>query len=263
MSAPETNTQIADRQQTTEQAMIRPENSDNPITTIAKMVASGASKEIIEQMMKLVEWDDARRAKAEFNAAFSNAKKKFKKAKRSGHNKHLDSHYSLLEDLDEATREALTEFGLSWRHVVATLPNDTTSVKCVLAHKGGHHEEARLEAPSYSMTNNAVNKLQSLGIVVTYLQRRTLAPLLGIVSDSESDNDGNGGEVEFITEEQVNQLHAKITDNGIDMVRFKAWLKTDLKCESLETISVKAFKTVEAMVDEAIKAKSKKKEKTA
>lgn len=242
------------------QQMARPENSDNAITTIAKMVASGASKDVVEQMMKLVEWDDARRARAEFNAAFSSAKKKFKKAKRSGHNTHLDSHYSLLEDLDEATREALSEFGLSWRHVVATLPNDITSVRCVLAHKGGHYEEAQLEAPSYSMTNNAVNKLQSMGIVVTYLQRRTLAPLLGIVSDSESDNDGNGGEVEFITEEQVNRLHAKITDNGLDMVKFKEWLKTELKCESLESISVKALKTVETMIDEAVRARSRKKE---
>src|SRR3990172_551321 len=118
-------------------SLSRPDNSDNPITTIAKMVASGASKEIIEQMMKLVEWDDARRAKAEFNAAFSSAKQKFKKAKRTGHNTHLNSRYSLLEDLDETTREALSEFGLSWRHVPAT-QGDLTSIKCIFAHKGGH-----------------------------------------------------------------------------------------------------------------------------
>ena len=259
MSAPETNMQVADRPMT-DQPLVRPENSDNPITTIAKMVASGAGKEVVEQMMKLVEWDDARRARAEFNTAFSAAKKQFKKAKRSGHNKHLNSRYSLLEDLDEATREALSEFGLSWRHVPATLDGDITSITCIFAHKGGHSEEAELRAPSYSMTNNAVNKLQSVGIVAMYLKRMTLSSMLGIVSDSELDNDGNGGEVEFITEEQVNRLHAKITDNGIDMVKFKTWLKTDLKCESLETISAKAFKTVEAMVDEAIKAKSKKKE---
>ena len=261
MSAPETNTQLA--QSLADQAMIRPENSDNPITTIAKMVASGAGKEVVEQMMKLVEWDDARRARAEFNTAFSAAKKKFKKAKRSGHNAHLNSRYSLLEDLDEATREALSEFGLSWRHVPATLDGDITSITCIFAHKGGHSEDAELRAPSYSMTNNAVNKLQSVGIVAMYLKRLTLSSMLGIVSDSESDNDGNGGEVEFITEEQVNQLHAKITDNGLDMEKFKEWLRTELKCNSLQEISVKALKTVQATIDATIAARKKSKEKTA
>lgn len=237
----------------------QPDNSDSPITAIAKMVTSGASKEIIEQMMKLVEWDDARRAMAEFNTAFSAAKQKFKKAKRSGYNAHLKSHYSLLEDLDEATKEALGENGLSWRHVPATLPNDMTSVKCVLAHKGGHHEEAQLEAPSYSMTNNAVNKLQSLGIVVTYLQRKTLGPLLGIVSDSELDNDGTGG-LEVITQEQALALHAKLTDNGLDVDKFNDWLRTDLKCAKLDELPVQALKTVERAIDASIKARAKKKE---
>jgi hypothetical protein len=240
--------------------LARPDNSDNPITTIAKMVASGASKEIIEQMMKLVEWDDARRAKAEFNTAFSSAKQKFKKARRSGYNTHLKSHYSLLEDLDEATREALSEFGLSWRHVVATLPGDITLVKCVVAHKGGHHEQAVLEAPSYSMTNNAVNKLQSVGIVVTYLQRKTLGPLLGIVSDSELDNDGEGGG-ELITPEQALTLHAKLTDNGLDMDKFNDWLRTDLKCTKLDELPVQALKTVERAIDASIKARKKKEQK--
>jgi hypothetical protein len=238
-------------------SLSRPDNSDNPITTIAKMVTGGASKEIIEQMMKLVEWDDARRAKAEFNAAFSAAKQKFKKAKRTGHNTHLQSHYSLLEDLDEATREALSEFGLSWRHVPATLEGDITSIKCIFAHKSGHSEEAEMQAPSYSMTNNAVNKLQSVGIVAMYLRRLTLSSMLGIVSDSELDNDGNGGG-ELITPEQALALHAKLTDNGLDMDKFNDWLRTDLKCTKLDELPVQALKTVERAIDASIKARAKK-----
>jgi DNA-binding Lrp family transcriptional regulator len=210
-------------------------NSDNPITAIARIAASGAGKEVVEQMMALVDWDEKRRATAEFNAAFSNAKQKFKKAKKSGYNAHLNTYYSLLEDYDEATREALAEFGLSWRHVPATLPGDITSITCVLAHRSGHSEKAEMQAPSYSMTNNAVNKLQSVGIVNMYLKRLTLSAMLGLVSDSELDNDGNGGG-EQITENQAADVKALAEEVGADIPAFLKYLEKKGKT-TINTIS--------------------------
>lgn len=168
-------------------------NGASPVQSIAQIVASGASTEVVDQMIKLVEWNDKREAEAAFNAAFSKARKEFKEAKKSGYNSHLDSKYSLLEDYDEATREALSNHGLAWRHVPATLDGNITSVTCILSHELGHHETCEMRAPSHSMTNKAVNELQSVGIVTTYLKRITLASMLGLVSDSEFDNDGNGG----------------------------------------------------------------------
>lgn len=198
-------------------------NDDSAVTVIARIAASGAGKEVVQQMMELVEWDEKRRSAAEFNAAFSKAKQLFKKAKKSGYNAHLKSHYSLLEDYDEATREALSEYGLSWRHVPATLPGDITSITCILAHKSGHSETAEMQAPSYSMTNNAVNKLQSVGIVNMYLRRLTLASMLGLVSDSELDNDGNGGG-EHITESQAADLKALAEEVKADIPAFLKYL---------------------------------------
>lgn len=202
-------------------------NADSPITALGRLAASGASREVVEQMKGLIEWDDARRARAEFNAAFSNAKQKFKKAKKSGYNSHLKANYSMLEDLDDATREALSEFGLSWRHVPATLAGDITSIRCILAHKGGHSEEAELSAPSGSMKNNAVNALQSVGIVVMYLKRLTLAAMLGIVSDSDLDNDGSGGaEYEKINEKQAADLKALAEEVKADIPAFLKYLSS-------------------------------------
>ena len=220
---------------------------DSPIQAIAKMAASGVGTEVIEQMKGLVEWDDARKAKAEFNSAFSKAKRKFKQAKKSGYNAHLKSYYSLLEDYDNATREALAEFGLSWRHVPKTLENDVISVTCVLAHESGHYEVAEMQAPGYSMTNNAVNKMQSVGIVNTYLKRMTLCSLLGLVSDSEFDNDGNGGKTtEYITEEQAANIQALIDEVGADKAGFLKWCKS----ESLETIPANKFKACVSALEE-------------
>ena len=213
-------TQIATKQ---EQELQPFNNSDNPVTTIARLVASGTSTEIVQQMMALVDWDTKRNAVSEFNAAFSNAKRNFKKAKKSGHNKHLDSRYSLLEDYDEATREALSEFGLSWRHVPSTIIGDITSIKCILAHKSGHAEECEMQAPSYSMTNNAVNKMQSVGIVNMYLRRLTLASMLGLVSDSDLDNDGNGGG-DHITDQQAADIKALAEEVKASIPNLLEWL---------------------------------------
>lgn len=228
-------------------AIVKQESSeltegDTHVIALAKLAAGGASIEVIDKMKGLVEWDEARRAKAEFNKAFSEAKAKFNPAKKTGYNTHLKSHYSTLLDYDEATREALGQSGLSWRHVPKSLPGEITSITCILAHKGGHSEEATMEAPSYSMTNNAVNKLQSVGIVATYLKRMTLASLLGLVSDAEFDNDGNGGEqAQLITEEQQINMQSLQEEIGADKTKFFTFLTT--KCKR----DIKAFKDIPAV----------------
>lgn len=248
-------TQIATKQEQEVQPFT---NSDNPITTIARLVSSGASTEIVQQMMALVDWDTKRNAVSDFNAAFSNAKRKFKKAKKSGYNAHLKSHYSLLEDYDEATKEALSEFGMSWRHVPSTLPGDITSIKCVLAHKSGHAEECEMQAPSYSMTNNAVNKMQSVGIVNTYLRRLTLSSMLGLVSDSDLDNDGNGGG-DHITDQQAADLKALAEEVGASIPNLLEWLakKGKVGIGIVEEIPANMHKEAVAAI-ERVRAKAAK-----
>lgn len=167
-----------------------PMSTDSPIHTIAKLASSGASLEVIQQMKDLVEWEESRRNKAEFNAAFSMAKWQFKKAKKSGYNSHLQSHYSTLSDYDDATKEGLSENGLSWRHNVHIDVNEIV-VTCILSHRAGHYEDTKLRAGTEILKNNAVNSLQSMGSVQTYLKRMTLCALLGIVSGEEVDDDGN------------------------------------------------------------------------
>lgn len=245
-------------------AVVKPEKTDlaqvegdSHIHALAKLAAGGASLEVIEQMKGLVERDEARRAKAEFNKAFSIAKGMFKPAKKTGYNTHLKSHYSTLLDYDEATRDGLSANGLSWRHVPKSLPNDITGITCILAHKGGHSEEATMEAPSYSMTNNAVNKLQSVGIVATYLKRMTLASLLGLVSDSEFDNDGNGGKTaETITEEQAANIQALLEEVKADKPRFLKHLSTQCKKE-IKTIS-EIPSTAQKLAVDLLESKRKK-----
>lgn len=192
-----------------------PVSTDSPIQTIAKLASSGASLEVIQQMKDLVEWEESRRNKAEFNAAFSMAKGQFKKAKKSGYNSHLKSYYSTLSDYDDATKEGLSENGLSWRHNVHIDANEIV-VTCILSHRSGHYEDTQLRAGTDILKNNAVNSLQSMGSVQTYLKRMTLCALLGIVSGEEVDDDGNAAG-ETISSGQAAEMKSELqrTDSNV------------------------------------------------
>lgn len=207
-----------------------PMSTDSPIQTIAKLASSGASLEVIQQMKDLVEWEESRRSKAEFNAAFSNAKAMFKKAKKSGYNSHLQSHYSTLSDYDDATKDGLSENGLSWRHNLV-VSSDEITVTCILSHKSGHFEETPMTAPHQSVKNNGINPLQAMGSVRTYLMRMTLSAILGLVSSEEVDDDGNSasppktdkpspvaksasGSKDRVTENQIKLLKGKLSNAG-------------------------------------------------
>jgi len=185
-----------------------PVSTDSPIQTIAKLASSGASLEVIQQMKDLVEWDESRRNKAEFNSSFSMAKAMFKQAKKSGHNTHLKSHYSTLADYDIATKEGLSDNGLSWRHNVSMDGNEIV-VTCILSHRAGHYEETQLKAGAEILKNNAVNSLQSMGSVQTYLKRMTLCALLGLVSSEEVEDDGSGAG-ESIGADQAAEMKAEL-----------------------------------------------------
>lgn len=232
--------------------IVTTDTPDSALAIVGRMVSANVPKESIDQMVKLIEWDDARKAKMAFNSAFALAKGKFKQAKKSGFNTHLKSKYSLLEDYDDASRDALSAHGLSWRHVPRTEGNNLI-VRCILAHQGGHIEEAELSADSHSMTNNAVNKLQSVGIVLMYLKRMTLSSILGLVSDTEFDNDGNGGkgDVERIDAKQLADLKAKIEEVGEVGADTTQFLKF-LKLTRLEDLPVKSYDAaIQALVAKA------------
>src|SRR3990167_1814584 len=224
------------------------DTTDSALAIVGRMVASGAQKETIEQMVSLIEWDDARKARMAFNSAFAIAKGEFKQAKKSGRNAHLNSKYSLLEDYDDASRDALSKRGLSWRHV-PRMEGENLHVRCILAHQAGHTEEAELHANAFSMKNNAVNALQSEGIVLMYLKRMTLSSMLGMVSDTEFDNDGNGGQkAERINEKQLADLNAKIEEVGSDKAQFLKFLKLDT-LDDLLAVNFKA--AIRALEDKA------------
>ena len=237
---------------------------DNPISQnsgelvkidyVALAIEKGADLATIEKFMDLKERQDATEARKAYVKAMS----KFREdcpsiiKTRKAHN----SMYAGLAETIEQIKVVLSENGLS--HSWKTHQQDgMTEVTCCVTHILGHQECTSLSAGADS--SGSKNAIQAVGSTVTYLQRYTLFAILGLAS-ADQDSDG-GAPVEYITEEMANILDAKIEENEIDRKKFSSWLKRDLKVDSLEQVSMKAYKTVDARINSAIRAKQKEAEK--
>lgn len=219
-----------------------------PSSMLQMAVEKGASLEQMQQLMDLQERWEANEARKAYVSAMSQFRAdcpsitKTKKA-------HNSMYAGLAETIDEI-KDLLSLCGLS--HAWKTEQHESlTTVTCCVTHVLGHQECTSLfAAPD---TSGSKNNIQAVGSTISYLQRYTLFSILGLAS-KEMDNDG-GAPVEYITEEMVNILDSKLVEHEIDKAKFNAWLKRDLKVDSLDQISMKAFKLVDARIDSAIRAK--------
>lgn len=123
--------------------------------------------------------------------ALARAKAKFKVVKQSGRNPffksstHRDgSPYSTLQDIDEATSDALTSEGFSPVQCDTVTTEHGLFFEGTLAHKGGGEKKARIPLLF------AKQDMQSLKGAITYATRTVTVMLTGCVS-GEADDDGN------------------------------------------------------------------------
>jgi len=228
-----------------------PESNIVKIDYVAMAIEKGADLATIEKFMDLKERQDATEAKKAYISAMS----KFRSdcpsivKTKQGHN----SKFAGLAETVDQLKSLLSSCGLSHSWKTEQTENKIT-VTCIVTHIGGHCESTALT--SDPETSGSKNSIQAIGSAVEYLKRYTFFAILGLSSGDE-DNDG-GKPVELITEEMANILDAKIEENEIDREKFNSWLKRDLKVNSIEGVSMQAYKTVDARINSAIRAKAKK-----
>jgi hypothetical protein len=128
------------------------------------------------------------------------------------------------------------------------------TVTCTMTHSQGHREKTSLSAAPDA--SGGKNSIQAIGSTVSYLQRYTLFSICGLAS-SDQDDDGLKSEKEEIakiTEEQATQIHALISENGLNKDKFLQWLRRGVKAESIENINVNAFDSVVRQIKASIEA---------
>ena len=132
-------------------------------------------------------------------------------------------------------------------------------VTCYLTHDLGYQEETSLTAGrEEGKGSTGMNSLQALKSTTSYLERITLYALLGLASKDDDDDGKAAGqpEIEYITTDQVNTIHALITDNELNMDAFMKWLAVSgARAGLIEDIPAATYDAVIRKIKATVKAK--------
>jgi hypothetical protein len=232
----------------------------SPMAMMIEAKQAGFGMEDIEKMMDLQDRNDKRLAKMAFDKAMAEFKKDPPQIIKDMYNDQYQSKYTSLGNMVNSVNEAMGPFGLNthWEFPAPQVQGGI-AVACILAHELGHEIRVTLEGPSDD--GGKKNPLQGRKSARTYLKLETFEAVTGMASENANvDDDGNGAdepEIVYINDDQVNSLHAKITES-LNMPIFLRWLATSaIKAGRLEDIPVNMFKTVMSKVDASIAAKAK------
>lgn len=199
-----------------------------PMQMVAIAVQQGADLAKIEKLMDLqarYEADLARKAFVSSMAAFKAEPVRILKSKQVNIPGGAKFAHATLADVVDGVVTSLSRHGLSHKWELQQ-DGDRISVTCVLTHEAGHSERTTLSGlPDDSGKKNGIQQIAS---TVTYLERYTLMAACGL-SAKDMDDDGRGGGTPKpkVTEEQVANLKALLTEVGANEINFLKWLKVD------------------------------------
>lgn len=213
-----------------------------PMEMLNSAITRGDSLDKLERLMDLNDrWEKAQAKKAfiEAKAAFKASAPVVTKDKT---NNQYNSRYASIGSVVNAVNEALSKHGLDadWQFD----QSNGIRVTCILTHVAGHSESVSLVGtPDTSGTKNPLQQIKS---TLTYLKLATFEAVTGIATkEGNRDDDGNAsGVASFISDEQVEELTALITETKTDIAKF---LEIG-KVESLSDITTADFGKAKALL---------------
>ena len=214
----------------------------SPNEMISQAVSKGANLEQLQGLLDLqikYEQNEAKKAYTVAMAAFKANPPQIIKDRKVAYKEVRYAHASLANVADKIN-ESLSKQGLSasW----TTAQNGSVSVTCKITHVLGHSEETTLSAPSD--TTGSKNAIQAIGSTISYLQRYTLLSLTGLATHDQ-DDDGVGTSADYITEDNVLDLEALLSETKSNKKKYLAYMKV----EQLSDILTKDYKrAVEVLV---------------
>lgn len=211
-----------------------------PMQMLQVAIERGDDMDKLRQLMDLQDRWEAAQARKAYVAAVADFKAepsqilKSKKVNIPGGAKFA---HATLADVCDGVVANLSKYGLSHSFDLKQLDNGWVEVTCVIEHKAGHSERTTLRAPPDD--SGKKNSIQQIASTVTYLERYTLVAALGLsAKDVDDDGNGSGKTTEpTITEKQVMDLLALITEHKGDLNKFLRYLKLD----SLDQIVAKNY----------------------
>lgn len=185
-------TDLLDAAEATETALT-PQNAFGSM--IERLAANpGVDVEKLARLITMQEGIIAHNAKAAFNASFARMQPELPEVTERGAiavKGVVRSTYAKLEDINEAIRPVLKEYGFAVRHRTEWPAEKPGIIRIVgiLSHEQGHSEESAFEAPMDRSEYRT--DIQSMGSTVSYGRRYTTLDLLNITTRG-ADDDGQG-----------------------------------------------------------------------
>lgn len=220
----------------------------------------------IDKMERLYEMSKDmmnRGASAEYNAGMTVVQAATPAIKKGAYNEQTRSHYAKLEDIINAIRPVYTANGFSMSFSEDDCPTDGM-IRVVLdvSHTGGDTRRFHYDSPMTTTGikgNRMMTDTHGKASAVSYGQRY-LTSLVFMLDFSGQDDDGNkagAAGYERITDEQVLELEARISDNELDAERLKKWMMKAVKVSEFADLNEVGLKHIMDMVDSQIKEQSK------
>lgn len=147
-------------------------------------------RELIDLQKDIV----AFQAKAEFDAAFSEMQQHLPIIDEKGRisvDGQQRSTFARHEDIQEAVRPILAQFGFAIRHTNKRLENGSLLITAILSHRSGHRETDEFECPPDS--SGKKNEIQAKGSTREYGRRYTTISILNITTRGVDDDGKSAG----------------------------------------------------------------------
>ncbi len=218
-----------------------------PMQMLQVAVERGDDLEKLRQLMDLQDrWEaaQARKAYVAAIAAFKAEPMRILKSKQVNIPGGAKFAHATLADVCDGVVAALSKHGLSHKWELLQ-EGERITVTCILTHEAGHSERTMLSGlPDDSGKKNGIQQIAS---TVTYLQRYTLMAAVGLAAkDMDDDGRGAGPAKPKITEEQVANLKALLTEVGANEINFLKWLKVESLSDILAANYDACVKAIEA-----------------
>jgi hypothetical protein len=153
------------------------------------------------------------------------------------------SRYALWEDIVGIITPILSKHGFALSFRTGNTDKGVT-VTGVLSHADGHSEDTSLTLPMD--TSGAKNAVQSVGSSTSYGKRYTASALLNLRTGERDDDGKAGGSQPTLSEEQVANLEALLSEVGADKAKFLRYCKVESLSEILAVNYSTTVKAIEA-----------------
>lgn len=221
-------------------------------TSILEVISRAASDPNIdvtkmERLMEMYERIQNKNAEAAFFAAMTAAQLEMRPISADAENPQTRSKYATFAKLDRALRPIYTKHGFALSFDEGDCPKpDYVRVLCYVSHTSGYSKTYRRDMPADgkgAKGGDVMTKTHAAGAAGSYGARYILKGVFN-VAVGEDDQDGNDP-VKTLSDEQVANIEALLTEVNADKAAFLRWAKV----ASLDQILAKNYKAVVKQIE--------------